>query len=489
MNRFIPTLALGFLVVFTACQKQEAADSGQAGSTDLKSNYLGQKPPGLKPVLFAPEVVCTDGNRERDVSFSPDMKEFYFTRNATIMVMKQVDGGWTEAQPAPFSTDVSEFEAYVALDNKRLYYISQRSVEGDTVPGAYQLWFVDRNGADWGKPQMLTDQGDFYPTMTTDGFLYFTDSHNDLYRTKLVDGAVTEREKLSDSINTARDEYNACVSPDGSFIIFTSNGWGAGFGGGDLFISYRKEDGSWSRAKNMGGGINSNGLEYCPAISPDGNHLFFASNKRGRDDIYWVDAAIIEYLKTHDLNIADSLFETVMKEGPGACESGYADLKTRFAEYCVFDGGLLTSVGDRLLGAGKTAEAVEIMKLNAMLYPRTQTAAQAVKLAVVSNDGILFDAISKQMKSTSASLTGRDEAQLNVLGYRLIGWKNMSGATKVFKLNVELFPSSSNVYDSYGEILLANGDTTASIVNYKRSLELDPENTNASDVLEKIQGK
>ena len=139
------------------------------------------------------------------------------------------------------------------------------------------------------------------------------------------------------------------------------------------------------------------------------------------------------------------------------------------------------------MGDGKTGEAIEVMRLNARLYPRTQTAAQAVKLAVVSDDEVLFGGIADQMKTTASSLTRRDEAQLNLLGYRLMGWNDLEGATRVFKLNAELFPQSGNVYDSYGEILLMRGDTAAAIVNYKKSLELDSTNTNAADVLKKIQ--
>jgi len=455
----------------------------------LSGKYLGQKSPGLKPVLFAEGVVATGSHQERDAAFSPNLKEFYFTRNATIMVMRNIDGGWTAPRPVSFASNYQEFEAFVAPDNQRLYYVSRRPPPGDTVAEYYHIWFVQRAGASWGEPRMLSDLRDYYPTITNDGIMYFTDADNDLHRTKLRDGFMSAREKLSDSVNTAAAEYNACISPDESFIIFTSFGWGTGFGGGDLFVSFRKEDGSFGQPKNMGGGINSSGHEYCPGITPDQKYLFFTSNVRGTEDIYWVDAAIIDSLRAKDLNTADILFDAVAKGGVGIGAGVYTNLKTRYADYCYFDGRLLTGVGDRLLDAGKTDEAIEIMRLGAELQPQEQSVVQRLKLAAIDGDDALFKAIVSELKSNPSGLTRVLELRINGLGYRLMGWQKLLEAIKVFRLNVELFPGSFNVYDSYAEALLNNGDSLASIENYERSLELNPANTNAERILKTLRGE
>lgn len=78
------------------------------------------------------------------------------------------------------------------------------------------------------------------------------------------------------------------------------------------------------------------------------------------------------------------------------------------------------------------------------------------------------------------------ERSINSVGYQLLGSKQTAQAVRIFQLNVELFPQSSNVYDSLGEAYLANGDKESAIRNYQRSLELDPKNTNAADILQKI---
>jgi tetratricopeptide (TPR) repeat protein len=79
------------------------------------------------------------------------------------------------------------------------------------------------------------------------------------------------------------------------------------------------------------------------------------------------------------------------------------------------------------------------------------------------------------------------EAELNRLGYHALNsWRDVPRAIEVFRLNVRAFPESGNVYDSLGEAFLAQGDTVRARDNYRRSLELDPNNSNAADILGRI---
>ena len=81
------------------------------------------------------------------------------------------------------------------------------------------------------------------------------------------------------------------------------------------------------------------------------------------------------------------------------------------------------------------------------------------------------------------------EAQLNALGYRLLGMKKVGEAIEIFKLNVESYPQSANVYDSLGEAYLTNGDKELAIRNYQRAVELNPQNTNAIEMLKKLRAQ
>ena len=75
---------------------------------------------------------------------------------------------------------------------------------------------------------------------------------------------------------------------------------------------------------------------------------------------------------------------------------------------------------------------------------------------------------------------------MNYVGYSLLEQKNIAAAIAVFKANVELYPQSSNVYDSLGEAYMANGEKELAVANYKKSLELNPQNGNAVEMLKKL---
>jgi CubicO group peptidase (beta-lactamase class C family) len=81
------------------------------------------------------------------------------------------------------------------------------------------------------------------------------------------------------------------------------------------------------------------------------------------------------------------------------------------------------------------------------------------------------------------------EPELNILGYQLLGMNKVKEAIEVFKLNVEVYPQASNTYDSLGEAYLKNGEKELAIKNYAKSLELNPKNTHAIDMLKKISEK
>ncbi len=94
-------------------------------------------------------------------------------------------------------------------------------------------------------------------------------------------------------------------------------------------------------------------------------------------------------------------------------------------------------------------------------------------------------------KNKSSKEYSLKENELNSVGYQLFRSDRIEEAAAIFKLNVEAFPKSSNVYDSYGEVLMKQGKNDLAIENYKRSVDLNPGNQNAIDMLQKlgVEGK
>jgi len=78
------------------------------------------------------------------------------------------------------------------------------------------------------------------------------------------------------------------------------------------------------------------------------------------------------------------------------------------------------------------------------------------------------------------------ENELNTLGYQLLARDLVDEAIAVFELNVEAYPDAFNTYDSLGEGYMTAGNNELAVANYERSLELNPDNTNATAMLARL---
>ena len=244
-----------------------------------------------------------------------------------ILHMKEEANGWTSPQIASFSGKYSDAEPHFSYDGNNLLFRSTRPLEGKGEPMEYaDNWIVERADTGWGEPRNLgpplnSGKNDLYPTLSRTGDLYFASDRDggwDIYVSKYEDGEYDKPKKLSDAINSEFGDWDACLAPDESYILFGSNGRPDGFGESDLYISFRKEDGAWTKSKNMGSPINTLYREVDPFVSPDGKYIFFRSNRKidksysetalsydefirildgpgnGEGDIYWVDAKIVD---------------------------------------------------------------------------------------------------------------------------------------------------------------------------------------------------
>lgn len=92
--------------------------------------------------------------------------------------------------------------------------------------------------------------------------------------------------------------------------------------------------------------------------------------------------------------------------------------------------------------------------------------------------------IKKEQPANAAVSVGR----INSLGYVLMRAKKLDEAIALFKLNVEFYPAVAGVYDSLGEGYMTKGDKELAIANYRKSLEMDPRNSNAKEKLKQLEG-
>ncbi len=265
----------------------------------LTGPYLGQKPPGMIPEVFAPGIVSTEQFREFSGTLTPDGKEYYFFRfaeGAGMMVCKWLNDGWTVPVPASFNTQYIDNEPHITPDGKVMYFNSNRpfpGFEGERIPT--QIWFIERMGDEWGEPKHLC-MG-MFATSSENGNIYLNSGV-----TRLENGKFIPFREIAGALNAPSEGWkrgnHSSIAPDESFLIYDSQRSGSEWDAEEnLFICFRKEDKTWSESIDLGSKLNLPGGKMLATISPDGKYLFFCN----RGDIYWVSIRIIEDLKPKEL--------------------------------------------------------------------------------------------------------------------------------------------------------------------------------------------
>jgi len=282
----------------------------------LTGPYLGQKPPGMIPEVFAPGILA-NGGTPFNSAFSPDGSEFYYSvssekeKKDQIWYTRRINNVWSKPEIAPFSGQYDDCDVSFSPDGQRLFFISLgRPLPGQLVQTKRNfIWFIERRETGCTDPQLLEypgNRGGVFPVSTANKTLYFSArleesfGSGDIYRSRWVQGVYKDPENLGPVINSKYGESDAHISMDESFLIFTR--WkdpdNTGGGQADLYISFSQNDGSWSKLVNLGPSINTDHIEFCPSFSPDGEYFFFSRFIEETNDcnIYWVDAKVIEEL-------------------------------------------------------------------------------------------------------------------------------------------------------------------------------------------------
>ena len=145
-------------------------------------------------------------------------------------------------------------------------------------------------GDKWGSPTNLgfpinTDADEFYPSVSKKGNMVLTSTRNgtkgkdDIFYSELNNGVYSEPISLSDSINTTGYEFNAFLSAQEDYLIFTAYNRFDGLGSGDLYISKKDKNGKWGKSKNLGNTFNSTAMDYCPFVDEKNGVLYFTSRR------------------------------------------------------------------------------------------------------------------------------------------------------------------------------------------------------------------
>ncbi len=272
----------------------------------LKGPYLGQKPPVEEAKVFALGIVSVEGLEHSPPVFSRDGSQVFWASEypTYIIEMSLKNEIWTQPKKMPFNSGFGDGEPVFSKDNNKLFFLSKRTRDGKSKADRERIWYVKRVGNSWSRAICLNDDANLYPMHWTisiddEDSIYFSSTHasgygkHDIYKIKTVNGEYQKPVNLGPVINSKLVQITPFIAPDQSFLIYAIMGHSEGMGSLDLFVSFKKADGTWSKPSNLGESVNSPGMELCPSVSPDGKYLFFL----GGGDINWVSTDIIKKLK------------------------------------------------------------------------------------------------------------------------------------------------------------------------------------------------
>ena len=268
----------------------------------LLTGIIGFSQEHTKPIPAL--TVLSSFQNVRDFTISKNQEEIYFTiqspteDRAVIAVIKKNKKEWTIPEMTPFSGNFRNIEPFLTQDGLRLYFASNRPIDETTTKVKdYDIWYVERKdlNSEWSKPINLgapvnSKYDEFYPCVTNNGNIYFTsDKINTFGKDDILvcywnETHFSEPENLGKNINSEGYEFNAYVSPNEEFIIYTIYGSPEGLGSGDLYISYKDNNGNWEKAKNLGSKINSKQMDYCPFYEVTSQTLYFTSKRKTENE-------------------------------------------------------------------------------------------------------------------------------------------------------------------------------------------------------------
>jgi hypothetical protein len=312
------------------------AHPGAESDLPLPGPYLGQTPPSTTPELFAPGILSTALHDDGPAKFNVDGTEVYFRKWAVphdiVGTMRLENGQWT--QPALFKP-MGKYVVSAPIfstDGQSAFFISRRPLRGDGEPADYNVWVADRTPDGWGElsplgPEVNTPDDEMLYSVSARGTLYFQGRKDDslggydIYASEIIDGEYQPAANLGPPLNTEHSEAGPFVAPDESFLVYCVRGHPDGLGGLDLYVAFKKTDGTWGPGLNLGPGVNTAANEKFPALTLDGKYLFFVGDQgadrsyvysdmtyaeamqrnlgpmNGEGDVYWVSAEVIERVR------------------------------------------------------------------------------------------------------------------------------------------------------------------------------------------------
>jgi hypothetical protein len=237
--------------------------------------------------------------RSRNKQLSPVINEKIKVCIEGDSLMKLPAIGRPEALGTEINTPFMELSPMITPDGDLIFTSNRTSQEYQAKRGSNgeDVYISAWSGSGWSAPAKISNNinvqlNDAAVFLSPDGktlFLNYEEGGGDLYTSTLANGEWTRPVPLNNFVNHPQyRESGACLSPDGQLLFFSSNRPG-GKGGFDLYVSAMGPNGQWGRAANLGSTINTRRDEEFPFLHRDGMTLYFSSDGHatfGSHDIF-----------------------------------------------------------------------------------------------------------------------------------------------------------------------------------------------------------
>ena len=323
MKFFLITISI-LACLFNGCRNTDKAEN-------LGADYLGQTPPGNTAQRFAPGIVADIHHEHSRLTVSNDGLELYWNfipvdtnyrsqtgrpfvvDKANIWFVRKTENGWTEPAVFPLTKNyIGSCPTFSPAGDIFYYKIVDPNADSDVRPKPSILYAAKKLHGEWANSLPVNNilpreknRASASFCFAENGNLYFDYGGPkedgewwwNMYFREYKNGEYLRPVKLEYGINNGRVDWCPWIAPDESYLIWSSHRDGC-YGSGDLYISFRNEDGSWGKPTNMGQKVNTEKQERFPSVSLDGKYLFFTRHMPGTySDIFWISANIIKSIK------------------------------------------------------------------------------------------------------------------------------------------------------------------------------------------------
>lgn len=504
------TLALIFVLLISCTQKDDFPI--------FSGPYLGQSPPGSEPQLFMPGLISTN-YIDHCIGFLRNGRVCVFSIwEKGTYYMYEKDGRWIQPDKVPWQNEQGTTDFTVGPDGNTVYFQSRRLTSPDDNDRETNIWKVEWTGDGWTEPIPLPSPAnteefsEAYPSAAPDGSVYyFTGSRpdsgiGDIYRSRFVDGRYLEAERLPVPINSYYYEVDPFVAPDGNYLLFGSDRPG-GYGLMDLYISFCREDGSWTNPVNTGPELNPFCIPTRMSITPDGKYFFFPSRhdtgvpkgedfvssnieKWGDYDIYWVDTGFISDLRDQYMgkkSAAEMVELEYREKGMASAIAILSELYSTKRDSFYFELSEFMIFGGDLMRAGHIEDSEKLYMALLKLIAEEFRIKQGYAITCILNGQVPKGLnLIKEMWTQFPSEKSED---MFIITFQLRRESRKEDELAVLRFITQEFPDSGLAYFWLADAHEHYGNFEEAFKNCTRALELKPSFEDAVEMRKRLESK